>query len=234
VLPGILTSLRPATLSPPLQRAFELAAARRFVELLIEEPVPAVEEGVRAALRGLAQLGIGDASSAAVQFQRAQLLGTAPATTRVLSGAARAMQSRDADAISAWQDALAAGAPRALVVPHLLGAYLRRNDMARATPLLADVENSPATWPRNNAAVLIATQKQNDAAPLIEARLATVPTDTDAQWLLLHALFARLVNDKNSPAAVRERFTQVARAYIDARGSNAALAQDWLAAIASF
>jgi hypothetical protein len=221
-------------MSPPLQRAFELAAARRFVELMIEEPVPAAEEGVRAALRGLAQFGIGDASSAAVQFQRAQLLGAPAATARMLSGAARALQSRDADAIAAWQDALTAGAPRALVVPHLLGAYLRRNDMARAAPLLAEVRNGPATWPRNSAAALIATQKENDAAPLIEARLATAPTDTDAQWLLLHALFARLVNDKNPPAAVRDRFTQVARAYIDAKGINTALAQDWLAAIASF
>ncbi len=139
VLPGILASLRPASPSPALQRAFDLAAAGRFVELMVEEPVPAAEEGVRAALRGLAQLSVGDAG-AAVQFQRAQLLGAPPAVTRVLSGAARAAQSRDADAISAWQEALTAGAPRALVAPYLLDAYLRRADYTRAAAFLPDIK----------------------------------------------------------------------------------------------
>ena len=107
-LPGILAALRPAAPSPALQRAFDLAGASRFVELMVEEPVPAAEEGVRAALRGLAQLSVGESSSA-VQFQRAQLLGAPLGITRVLSGAARAMQLRDADAISACREAIAAG-----------------------------------------------------------------------------------------------------------------------------
>jgi len=164
-----------------------------------------------------------------VQFQRAQLLGAPPAVTRVLSGAARAAQSRDADAISAWQEALTAGAPRALVAPYLLDAYLRRSDYTRAAVFLPDIK--AAGWSRGTAAVLIATQKENDAIPMLETRLKATPADADAQWLLLHALFAQLVKNTNPPAAARERFTTLARAYVDAKGVNAALAQDWLNAI---
>ncbi len=43
-LPAILAALRPAAPSPALQRAFDLAGAGRFVELMVEEPVPAAEE----------------------------------------------------------------------------------------------------------------------------------------------------------------------------------------------
>jgi hypothetical protein len=226
VLRGLLASLRPTSPSPALQRAFDLAATGKFVDLMVEEPVPANEEGVRAALRGVAQLSVGDAG-AAVQFQRAQLLGAPPAVTRVLSGAARAAQSRDADAIAAWQEAIAAGAPRALVSPHLLDAYLRRSDYTRAAALLPDIAGG--SWSRARVALLIATQHETDAIPLLEARLASTPSDSDAQWLLLHALFAQLVRTPTGPAAPRERFMTVARAYVEANGVNSALAREWLA-----
>ena len=228
-LPGILSSLRPASPSPALQRAFDLAAASRFVDLMVEEPVPAAEEGVRAALRGLAQLAIGDPSSA-VQFQRAQLLGAPLAMTRLLSGAARAMQSRDADAIAAWQEALTAGAPRALVVPQLLDAYVRRSDFPRAAPLI-EASGPRGTWSRSAVAVLIATEQESEAIARLDARLAASPNDADAQWLLLHALFSQLARDPSRPAATRQRFAAHARAYIDAKGVNSALAEEWLALI---
>jgi hypothetical protein len=182
-------------------------------------------------LRGLAQFALGDGSSAAVQFQRAQLLGAPPATTRFLSGAARALQSRDADAIAAWQEALTAGAPRALIVPHLLDAYLRRTDMPRASALLPELNS--AGWSRAQAAVLIATNKETDAIALIDAHLVQAPGDLDARWLLVHALFARLVRDANAGASARERFIKDTQTYIDANGGHAALAKDWLAAISS-
>lgn len=231
VLSGLLTALRPASPSPALQRAFDLAATGKFVELMVEEPVSAAEEGARSALRGLAHLSVGDGSAAAVQFQRAQLLGAPVATTRFLSGAARAHQSRDADAIAAWQDALTAGASRALIVPHLIEAYLRRNDIARASALLADLK-APG-WSRSAAAVLIATNKESDAIPVIEAHLAQMPADVDAQWLLLHALFARCVHDPNAAPSVRDRLVKVAQTYIDAKGMHAALAEEWMKAISS-
>lgn len=230
-LAGVLSALRPANPSPALQRAFDLAAAGKFVELMVEEPVPDAEEGPRAALRGLSQLSLGDGSAAAVQFQRAQLLGAPVATTRFLSGAARAQQSRDADAIAAWQDALTAGAPRPLVVPYLVDAYLRRNDIQRAAALLGDSKSSD--WSRAAAAVMIAANKEADAIPLIEARLSQAPDDLDAQWLMIHALFARLVHDPKAPSAVHDQFVTRARNYIDAKGAHAAVADEWMKTISS-
>jgi hypothetical protein len=229
VLPGILSSLRPSAPSPALQRAFELAAGGRFVDLMVDEPVPQSEEGVRTALRGLALLAVGDASSA-VQFQRAQLLGAPLAPSRFLSGAARAMQLRDPDAIAGWQEALKAGAPRSLVAPYLAEAYLRRNDLQQAAALLG-AESSAAAWSRSRAAVLIGSQKEADAIKLIEGRLAVAPDDLDAQWLLLHALFAQVARDAKAAPAVKERFVKEAGAYIDAKGVHAALAGDWVAAV---
>lgn len=227
VLSTILAWLRPASLSPALQRAFELAASGRFVDLMVEEPVASSEEGVRAALRGLAQMSLGD-TSAAIQFQRAQLLGAPIPSARFLSGAARAMQGRDADAIAAWQEALTAGAPRSLVVPHLVDAYLRRKELARAAQLIADTNGTG--WSRGAAATLIATQKEAEALALIDAQLATSPGDSDAQWLLVHALFSQVAREPKPPAAARERFVSAARAYIDMKGINSALATEWLTA----
>lgn len=225
VLPTVLAALRPAAPSEALQAAFDLAASGRFADLMVDAPVGPNEDGIRAALRGLAQLSLGD-GSAAVQFQRAQLLGAPIGIARFLSGAARATQGQDADAIAAWLEALKAGAPRGLVTPPLLDAYLRRNDTARAAALIADA--GPA-WSRGVAATLIATQREPQAVLMLDARLAAAPDDADARWLLVHALFAQAV--RQTSAAVQERFEQSARAYIDANGVNAALAREWLAAL---
>lgn len=231
VLPGVLSALRPPAPSPALQRAFDLAAAGRFVDLMVDEPVPQAEEGVRTALRGLALFAVGDASSA-VQFQRGQLLGAPLAPSRFLSGAARAMQLRDADAIAGWQEALKAGASRSLVVPYLAEAFLRRNDGQRAAALL-DGGPPGNAWSRSTAAVLIGTQKEADAITLLDARLAAAPEDLDARWLLLHALFAQATRDAKAMPAIKDRFAEQARAYIDAKGPHAALAEEWLNSVAS-
>jgi hypothetical protein len=230
VLGPIVDALTPASPSPPLTRALAIARTGKPADLLVEEPVPQSEEGVRTALRGLALLAVGDGSSA-VQFQRAQLLGAPMAPSRFLSGAARAMQLRDADAIAGWQEALAAGAPRSMVAPFLAEAYLRRKDYERAAGLLDG--GATTAWSRSTAAVLIAARKEMDAVKLIDARLAAAPGDSDAQWLLLHALFARIVADANAPANLRERFAKQARAYIDAKGAHAAVAEEWLKVISS-
>jgi hypothetical protein len=231
VLPGILSALRPQAPSPALQRALDLAAAGRFVDLMVDEPVPQSEDGVRTALRGLAMFAVGDATSA-VQFQRAQLLGAPMAPSRFLSGAARAMQSRDVDAISGWQEALKAGASPSLVAPYLAEAYLRRNDLQQAAAVL-DSGPDGGGWSRTRAAVLIGTQKEADAIKLIDARLTAAPDDLDAQWLLLHGLFAQATRDAKASPAIIERFTRQSRAYIEAKGVHAALAGEWLAGISS-
>jgi len=125
------------------------------------------------------------------------------------------------------QEALKVGAPRALVVPPLLDAYVRRNDFARAATLAADA--GPA-WSRSVAATLIAMQKEPEAIAMLDAHLAGTPSDTDARWLLIHALFAPIVRDPSAVAS-KARFEREARAYIDASGTNAALAGEWLAAV---
>jgi hypothetical protein len=89
----------------------------------------------------------------------------------------------------------------------------------------------PAGWSRGAAAVLIATQKEAEAIELLEKRLAAAPNDADAQWLLLHALFAQLARNDNAPSATRDRFTTLAGGYIDDKGVNSPLASEWLTEI---
>ncbi len=230
VLGAVVDALTPAATSPALTRALATAKTGKLADLLTEDAVPEAEAGIRTALTALALLSIGDTSSA-VQFQRAQLLGAPPAMTKFLSGAARAMQSRDVDAIAAWQEALAAGAPKALVVPQLLDAYLRQRDYKRAAPLAEEARQSRGSWARGAAAALIATQREADAIAMIDARLAASPDDSDAQWLLLHALFSQLARNPTSPTAARDRFTISARAYVDAKGNYASLVEEWLASM---
>ena len=51
---------------------------------------------------------------------------------------------------------------------------------------------------------------------------------------MLHALYSQFVKSgKPMDAAARERFTSHARSYIDAKGTNAALAAEWLKVISS-
>jgi hypothetical protein len=228
VLAYVVRTLTPASPSSALRSALDAVAAGRFVDLL-DEPVAETEEGVRAALRGLSLLALGDGSSAP-HFQRAQLLGAPLAPARLLSGAARAGQGRDPDAIAAWQEAMTAGAPRALVAPFLLDAYVRRREYARAFALVSATTPAPAaeTWGRGVAALLIGSGKAREAVPLLEARLAARPDDAAAQWLRLHALYAQIVQ---GDTAGRGAFATHARTYIDGNGAHAALAREWLAVV---
>jgi hypothetical protein len=223
----VVQSLTPSSPSPALRRALENAGAGKFVDLMVEEPITKGEEAVRAALTGLAYLALGDESSA-VQFQRAVLLGAPIGPARLLSGAARALQGRDADAIAAWREALTAGAPRDVVAPLLLDAYLRRRDYPAASALIAETRQIPSdpSWARGVAATLIATRKEGDAIKTLDAHLATHADDAQARWLLLRALYAEVVAGRS-----RERFAAEARRYIDGKGAHAALVADWLKAI---
>lgn len=225
----VVQSLKPASPSPALQRALDKAAAGSYIELMVDEPVGKGEEAVRAALAGLALLGVGDPSSA-VQFQRAVLLGAPVAPSRLLSGFARSLQGRDADAIAAWQEALKAGVPRPLVAPLLLDAYLRRGDYAAGSAVIAETAAPPAdaSWARNVAAIAIASKREGDAIKTLDAHLGKHPHDQHARWLRLQALYTQIAN---GDASKRAMFETEARSYIDAKGANAALAADWLAAL---
>lgn len=225
----LVQSLRPAAPSPALQRALDKAAAGQFIELMVEEPVAKGEEGIRAVLTGISQLSVGDAG-AAVQFQRGVLLGAAIAPSRVLSGAARAMQGRDADAIAGWLEAQKAGAPGPVIAPLLLDAYIRRADYARAATLVTETKDVQGnrTWTLGVAAMAIAQKNEAAALTRLDAHLAAHPNDIEARWLRVHALYSQLVGGN---ASARARFEAEARAYIEAKGTHSAIAEAWLRAI---
>ena len=228
MLQPIIAALTPPSPSPPLSRALAVARAGKLLDLLVEEPVPADESGVRAALTGLALYSVGDASSA-LTFQRALQLASAPAPTQWLIGAARAAQGRDAEAITAWQTALDAGLTRSVVAPLLAEAYLRRGDGVRAEAIVAaglgEAVDAAARF-RAAAAAHIAAGKDLEAITLLTERLAQAPTDADAQWLLLHALYASIVHGSGGENV--QRFITAARAY---QGDHQALVAEWLQAV---
>jgi hypothetical protein len=236
----IIQALTPASPSPALGRALAVATSGKFADLLVEEPVPAAESGIRTALTGLALFSIGDGSSA-VQFQRALQQNAPAAPVQFLTGAARAMQSRDPDAIAAWQAALAATGAPAATSQLLAEAYLRRSEFPRAADVIAAAKNArpSVTWTRLSAAALIATRREAEAISLLESHLAANPDDQETRWLLLHARYGSLVRSASAPVATadraveRDRFAAEARTYIDAKGANAALAAEWLKVISS-
>ncbi|HUQ87189.1 MAG TPA: hypothetical protein VM096_06490 [Vicinamibacterales bacterium] len=235
VLVAIVDALMPASPSPALQRAAAIAKSGKLADLLIEEPVPAAEVGVRTVMTGLALFSIGDASSA-VQFQRALQQNAPAAPTQFLLGAARAMQSRDPDAINAWHAAIATGSAPSPTTPLLIDAYLRRNDVQKAMELAAGSTPVTPAWTRSVSATHIALKREGEAVALLDALLKTHPDDQDARWLLLHALYAQFVHGGTTalPASDVTRFSTHAREYLDAKGTNAALAEEWLKVISSF
>jgi len=234
LLEAAVQKLRPASPSSALTHALDFAQKGRFVELLREEPVDASEQGIRTALTAIALYAVGDASSSAVQLQRALQLDASPGPVQLFLGSARALQGRDTDAIAAWQAGLDAGMPVSSIAPFLVDAYLRRGETAKAAALLtgADKDANDGAATRAGAAVLIASGRELEAIPLLQARLAHQGDDQDAEWLLVHALFASVVRvpaGTTSPNV--EPFANAARAYITRSGTHAALAGEWLKVI---
>lgn len=235
VLQAVAQKLLPPAASPAITRALALAQSAQFVELLREEPVVDGEQGVRTALTGVAFYAVGDASSAAVQLQRALQLNASAGPVQLFLGAARAVQGRDVDAIAAWQAAIDAGMPARSIVPFLIDANLRRGDAAKAVALLTTIaaeDPEDRSMTRTRAAVLIAGGRELEAIPLLRTRLASQADDQEAAWMLIHALFATVVR---APAGTTspniEPFTTAARAYLARKGAHAALAADWLGVI---
>jgi hypothetical protein len=224
----LIDALAPAAPSAPLSRALVAARGERLVDLLVEEPVPAAERGIRTALTGLALLSVGDAS-AAVQFTRALQEGAPAAPVQVLLGAARALQGRDPDATAAWEAAIEAGPHPPITRQLLAEALMRRGEYSRAAAAIADAprDESPSRA-RLTARTAIGSGRYADAIRILDGHLADDAADADAQWLRLHALYADAVAGNQQSA---ERFAAEAPRYIDANGVNAALATEWLGAL---
>jgi hypothetical protein len=228
VIEEVATRFRPATApSSALLRALDTLRQRRFVELMRDEQFGTRELGYRAALTGIALYALGDASSTA-QFQRAIQFDVPPGPAQFFIGAAQALEGREADAVSAWQSALQNGMPPAIVTPLLINTHLRQGDVARAGALM-DQHPKPE-WNREQVAIHIAAGRERDALPLLDRRLAAEPRDADAEWLLLHALYASIVHQPD--AALSKRFVDAARTYVAARGANAPLVKEWLNVVA--
>lgn len=227
ILQATVLGLRLPTASPGLTRALDLAHKAQFVELLREEPVAPAEQGIRTALTALALYSVGDAASSSVQLQRALLLNAPAGSVQFMLGAARALQGRDVDAITAWQSAMDAGTAARFITPLLIDAHLRRGDAAHASALLT--ADAPAG---TRAAVLIASGHEAEAIPLLQARLTVQADDPVAQWLLLHALFATIVKTPAGTTSPNlDTFTIAARDYIAHNGAHATLAGEWLGAL---
>ena len=241
---AVLDVLRPAAPSAALARALAAAHDRRFIDLMRDDPVQPGEQAIRVSLSAIALFAFGDAA-AVPQFQRAVQLGAPPAPPQFFAGSLAALDGRDADAVTAWRAAIDLGMRSSVVAPFLVDALLRRGDHGGAAALVtAQLGGRPAqgAWARAQAATHIATGRNLEAIAVLDALLAQQPGDTDAQWLLLHALYASIVHsDKSSdstpgttPAksdlspSSRERFVSLARSYVAAGETHAVLVTEWL------
>jgi hypothetical protein len=224
VLAPLVDALTPASASPQLSRALATARSGKFIDLLVEEPVPAAEAGIRTTLTGLALIAVGDAS-AAVQLQRALLQNAPIGPVQYLIGAARALQNRDSDAIAAWQAAIADGQAPAAARELLVETLLRRGENVRAAAVIAEAAPAPTSpaWIRLTAVTQLANGRYADAIALLDAHLAANADDAEARWLLIHALFADVVKGGS-----KSRFVTDAQKYVDSKAAHAALVSEWL------
>jgi hypothetical protein len=226
VIGEVVSRLAVPAPSPALTRALEVARAGRFADLLVAETVPDTERGARTALGGLALLSLGN-PAAIVEFQRALELGASAPAVQVLIGAARAAAGRDAEAVTAWETATRAGFPRAPLDRLVAEAHLRQKDYPRAATAIGERPSDPAAL-MTFAATRIATRRPDEAIAVLDALPGERPDD--AQWLLLHALYAQYVGGDHRNAT---RLRTEAQRYLDMKGRHARLASEWLKVVTS-
>ncbi len=235
VLRDVAAHLRSERMSAALSAALDAAAQGRYIDLLRDDTVDANEQSVRTTLRGVGLYGVGDSRMAATMLRRA--IDAAPnPVAHLYMGACRALEGNDRDAVASWQAALDGGLPSAIVAPLLIDGYLRLGDLTKAGELAqrAGINGAPdPAFVRGSAAVLVAQGREIEAIPLLEQHLATHRDDQDAQYVMLHALFASFVHGKGvgTTAQGKERFQTLVQAYIDAKGRNAAIVGEWVAVI---
>jgi tetratricopeptide (TPR) repeat protein len=219
-------------MSPPLAAALDAAREGRFVDLLREDASEASERSVRTTLRGIGLYGLGDPRMAST-ILRQSIQGDPNPVAQLYLGAARALEANDRDAVAAWQAALDGGLPPAIVAPLLVDAHLRLGDLTRAHEVARTLVVNGVPDPsilRGLAAIHIAQGREAEAIPLVERHLAAHPDDADAQYVMLHALFAGFVNSRGVGATTegQERFRTLARAYVDAKARHAAVVGEWM------
>ena len=157
-------------------------------------------------------------------------------TVGAMLGAIRATEGNDRDAIVAWETAIANGTEPTAIWPLMIDAWLRQGDTARAIELarrgLAAAPDHPR-FTRQLATAYLSSKQPETALQVLDAHLARHPDDVEAQWLVLHALFAGYVEGTGPGASEsgRARIGELAARYAAANGSHATLARDWAAAV---
>lgn len=236
IINEITTRLRPPTPSAAMLAALAVARERRFVELVREDGGAPDEAGARTALRTLALYALGDSPGTLVAPLRlAQEQAAHPAGAGILAGGLRALEGNDREALAAWDAALDAGGSRPILAPLMMNAWLRLGEPGRAVALgrAALTPGADPALARRLAAALVADRRHAEAVKTLDRHLALDPADSDAQWLLLHALFAEFATAAPAAAdtAAQTRFGEIAARYIAANGRHAALAREWALAM---
>jgi hypothetical protein len=225
------------SMSPAFTAALAALREARFVDLLREDAIDPKEQPARTTLRGIGLYALGDPRMSSTLLRQSAAAAASrsgeAAAAQLYFGAARALEANDRDAIAAWQAALDAGMPASVVVPLLVDAHIRTGDVGRAFDVSRTLVVNGVPDPlilRALATIHIAQGREGEAIPLIDRHLSSQPTDTDAQYVLLHALFAGFVNNRGAGTTVegKSRFRSVARSYIEAKGRHAVVVAEWL------
>lgn len=234
-----LDALAPHAASPALARLLALARERRFVDLIPEASVGPDDRGTAMLFQSMAAYALGDTARAlAVQLRRALEAGAPPAPAQFWLGASLALDARDEDALTAWRAAAAAGWPAALLAVPMAEAEVRMGRLeqaaASARAAMAAGVSSPGLV-HIAAAADLAARRFASAAEVLAPALTTDPNDPEAQWLMLHALFAGRMAGEGPGATPegRDRLVALAGRYVEAGGRHRALAEEWRAFVTS-
>lgn len=230
-----LDALAPLATSPGLAPLLSLTRQHRFVDLMADSKVADEDRGTAMLLQGIAAYALGDTPRAiGVRLARAREAGAPEGATQFWLGATLALEGRDADAVQAWKAARAAGWPQALAAPPIAEAHVRLAQFDEAGRTAREALAAGAADPslvRVAAAADIAARRFAEAVDGLTSHLAFVPADADAQWLLIHAIFASFVtgDGPGTTADGRARFGEAVERYVAAGGRHRALAEEWRA-----
>lgn len=228
-LDQVLSATRPPR-SLAVDSAIQQARSGRFDAALA---VPADERERLAAgfLRGLALFANGERDAAAMQLREALRVSAEFVPAILYLGACYAAAGRDAEAVAAWQTALAVDADVAVTFELLGDALVRLDAGAEAVAVL---EEARGKWPSNDrfapllAAAYVGIGRPGDALALLHPYLESHPRDLDALFLAI-----RLIAEGAAPA--REpteedlgRLRRYAEAYQAAGGPQQAAVRQWL------
>jgi len=233
VFNATLDALAPHAASAGLGPLLSLARQHRFVDLMADPGITDADRGTAILLQSVAAYALGDSARAiAVRLGRASAAGAPEGATQFWLGVTRALEGRDADAIVAWQAARAAGWPATLVAAPLAEALVRLGqieDAGRAAREALEAGSTDGSLVRVAAAADIAARRYEQAEERLTALLAIQPADAEAQWMLVHALFAGLVSGDATAARTeaRARLDNAFDRYVASGGRHRALAEEW-------